>query len=97
MLSMEFNKPHQLQSTEKQVIREIRQTVGEKITPESRLQFAPRWIFGKQIQTEKDNYYKEKAYEEVHIKSLLRDEKFFSSNQLFHIKDDGEKGKMKLN
>lgn len=48
------------------------------------------------IQTEKDNYSKKNAYQEVYIKSLRRYASIISFHHFFQINHGGEEGKLKL-
>lgn len=53
--------PHNLASTEQQVLREIREFISYNRVLESHLQLSPRWIVEKAVTTEKDNCSREEA------------------------------------
>ena len=88
--------PARLESSEKIILQEIRNVVGDKPVSEFRLQFAPRWLLDKSIDTEKENYFAEGAYEEVDIKTLPRNANIISSHHFFQVKHDGSADKLKL-
>ena len=88
--------PTELQSHEQEVLRKIREIVGDQPVSESKLQFAPRWILDKAIAKEKANYKEKEAYRPVSIRSLRRGSNIISSHHFFHVKTDGEEGKLKL-
>lgn len=50
------------------------------------LRFAPIWIAEKSIQAEKDTYYKEQFFKELHIKGLPKKANVVSRNHLFQEK-----------
>ena len=70
--------------------------IGYKPVSEFRLQFAPRWLLDKAIETEKQNYFSEGAYEEVKLNTLPRNANIISSQHFFQIKTDGAADKLKL-
>ena len=88
--------PVRLESSEQSILQSLRTIVGDKPVSEFRLQFAPRWLLDKSIETEKQNYFAENAYEEVYIKTLPRSANIISSHHFFQIKHDGSADKLKL-
>ena len=88
--------PASLESSKQEILRHIRDVVGDQPVSESKLQFAPRWILDKAIAKEKANYKDKDAYVSMAIRSLPRRSNVISSHHFFHVKTDGEEGRLKL-
>ena len=88
--------PTSLESNEQELLHKMRDVAGDLPVSESKLQFAPRWILDKAIAKEKANYKEKNAYIPVSIRELPRRANIISSHHFFHIKTDGEEGKLKL-
>ncbi len=86
--------PLPLESSEQEVLKQIRKVIGDKAVSEKKLQFAPRWIIDKAIDAEKMNY--KASVEPICRLKLPRDSNIVSSHHFFVVKFDGESGKLKL-
>ena len=58
------------------------------------LEFIPRWIIDKAIESERENY--KSAFEEVHLSDLPRHSNVISSHHFFLEKVDGKKNEFRL-
>ena len=86
--------PLPLESCEQDILKQIRNVIGDKAVSESKLQFAPRWIIDKAIENEKNNY--KSSIEPVCRFNLPGNANVVSSHHFFVVKFDGESGKLKL-
>ena len=86
----------QLASSKRKVLQNIQMVVGDKPTSDFKPQFAPQWIVRQPIATEKENYRRANAYQEVEWGQIPRSANIIFSHHFFKIKSDGEEGKLNL-
>ena len=86
--------PQILQSSEQNVLREIKGVIGDRTASEHSLQFAPQWILQKAIDKERNEY--RKHVNELDIRTLSREANIISSHHFFQVKHDGHEDSLKL-
>ena len=86
--------PHDLESIEQEILRQLHDLVGNVQMSEADLHFLPCWIIDKAIAKEMENY--KDAFREVEWMHLPKCSNVISSHHFFDVKLDGRERKYKL-
>lgn len=88
--------PVTLDTSEKDILKQIESVFGNKQSSERKFDFVPLWVVKKVIEKEKLAYQSEDVYEEIYIKEIPYKAKIISSHHFFVVKPDGQENRLKL-